>query len=640
MRKMTETKKLSEYYSDIFKVYLNYSPEYRRNLVDLNDMFKWMKEIDLKIGISNKYEFFILMEWFSAFNLIKPFCIIRYPPKTFEGAQFSIRIGPENFSELYEKGYVVFPEEIYDIKISNEEDIRNIKQWQYKKTPASQDVQENLRNYIQFDLIKYFYHPIQFFQVLTYLRGYSYRQFGKKSQFLEFYWRRRFQFDDYEIERIKNSLQEEKKLVEDFIQEQISNGYGFNQFDFMFFRGNQWLIPRSILLWLKVETLYGPPFFRPSNSHHISLDFQIPIGERLKEKRFEAYLERHNDWIKKVSIKLTDYFEKDDFYFIQKFRQQTENYLRLDGLEHFIDLFLIIRSEKKKKLKGYLSYFVNILQVVKTLRRFEGLLIEKIPDLEKEKKESKWYEPKYYFESEPERIEYLQKVYLEYGLTQQDTYVVFVEGKSEKILLEVWLQLIYSRIRVKIDIQKLPGGRSSAKLFKFMIKIFSANEYFLILDADKGNYAQGKIGEYSDAGINEDSYHIFFPDFITANFNPNEIFKTFLDYFEEISEKIKTKTGRNFTLKESDKAELLNILESKDVGDKYEDLVEKYLKIKLENDNLKLKKPLFAKKLKDNIIFRGKYRRKYPFEDILGKFAMKIQMKTFPEELKMKINRD
>jgi len=633
---MTETKKLSEYYSDIFKVYLNFSPEYRRNLIDLNDMFKWMEEIDLKRDFFHKYEFFILMEWFNAFNLIKPFCIVQFPPEMFKGAQFIIHSGSENFRELYEKGYIVFPEEIYDIKISNEEDIKNINPWLYKKTQTSQDVQENLRDYIEFDLIKYFFHPIQFFQVLTYLRGYSYRQLSKKTQYLEFYWRRRFLFDDYLIERIKNSLQEEKKSVEDFIQEQISNGYGFNQFDFIFFGQNQWLIPRSLLMWLKVETLYGPPFFRPSNSHHISLDFQIPLGDRLKKKQFDAYLGRHNDWIKKVSNNFTDYFEKDDFYLIQKFRQQTEHYLRLDGLENFIDLFLIIRSQKKRKLKGYLSYFVNILQIVKTLRQFEGLLIEKIPDLEKEKKESKWYEPKFFFESEKEKIEYIQKLYLEYGLTQKDTYVVFVEGKSEEILLKDWMQIVYSRTRVKIDIQKLPSGKKSAKLFEYMIKTFAANEYFLILDADKEDYIQGKKAQLKDARISEDSFFIFFPDFITANFKQNEIFKATLEYFEEIAVKIKEKTGKELRLKESDKNEFLNILKSKDAGDRYEDLVENYLKLKLRNDKFKLKKPLFAKKLKNNILLEGNGRKIYPFEDILGKFVTKIQMKTFPEELKKK----
>lgn len=640
IRKLTETKKLSKYYADIFNVYLNFSPEYRRNLIDLNDMFKWMEEIDLKRDFFHKYEFFILMEWFNAFNLIKPFCIIQYPPEMFKGVQFTIRTGSENLRELFEEGYIVFPEEIYDIKISNEEDIRSIKPWQYKKTQNAQNIQENLRDYIQFDLIKYLYHPIQFFQVLTYLRGYSYRQFTKHTQYLEFYWRRRVLFDDYYIERIKNSLKEEKKSVDDFIQEQISNGFGFNQFDFIFFSQNQWLIPGSLLIWLKIEILYSPSFFRPSNEQMIRIDFQIPFGERLKEKRFEECLGRLNDWIKKISNNLIEYFEKDDFYLTQKFRQKVEFYLRLDGLENFIDLFLIVSSKKKRKLKGYLSYFVNILQVVKTLRQFEGFLIEKIPELEDEKKEPKWYEPKYYFESESEKIEYIQKLYLEYGLTQKDTYVVFVEGKTEEILLEDWLHIIYSRIHVKIDIQKLPGGKSSAKLFKYMINIFSANEYFLILDADTDTYIQGKKAELKDAGINEDSFYIFFPDFITANFNHNEIFKAFLEYFEDISKEITEKTGKELKLRESDKNEFLNLLKSKEDGDKYEDLVEKYLKVKLKNEKHRLKKPLFAKKLKNNIILEGKNRKRYPFEEILGKFASKIQMKTFPDEIKKNLNKN
>jgi len=631
---MTETKKLSEYYSDIFSVYLNFSPEYRRNLIDLNEMFKWMEEIELKGRISDKYNFFILMEWFNALNLIKPFCIIKYPAEMFEGKQFVINTGIENLGELFEEGFIVFPEEIYDKKLSKEGDV---KLWQYKKTPTSQDLQENLRDYVQYDLIKYYYHPIQFFQVLTYLKGYSYRQLYKHKKYLEFYWRRRILFDDYYSEKIKSTLKEEKKSIDDFIQEQVSTGYGFNQFDFIFFGQNQWLIPRSILMWLKIETLYSPPFFRPSNSHHISLDFQIPFGDRLKKKQFDDYLGRYNDWIEKITTNFTNYFEKDDFYFIQKFRQQTEFYLRLDGLENFIDLFLIIRSEKKRKLKGYLSYFVNIIQIVKTLRRFEGLIIEKIPDLENEKKEPKWYEPKYYFESEEERIKYIQKLYIEYGLTQKDTYVIFVEGKTEEILLKDWIQIVYSRTHVKIDIQRLPSGKKGAKLFEYMIKIFAANEYFLILDADKENYIPGKKAQLKDAGINEDSFFIFFPDFITANYEQSEILSAFLEYFEEIAEEIKEKTGEEFSLKESNKIEFLNILKSKDPEEKYEDLVENYLKVILKNDRVKLKKPLFAKKLNNYSTFEGKDRKIYPFEDILGKFATKIQMKTFPEELKKKI---
>jgi len=177
MDEKTETKKLSEYYSEIFSVYLNFSPEYRRNLIDLDDMFKWMGDIDLKIQFSDKYNYFILMEWFNALNLIKPFCVINYPPDKFEGHQFVINSGSDNLKELFKEGYIVFPEKIYDIKVSKEMDVEL---WKYKKNS-----------------VQYWYHPIQFFQVLTFLKGYSYRQLFKHKQYLEFYWRRRILFDDY-----------------------------------------------------------------------------------------------------------------------------------------------------------------------------------------------------------------------------------------------------------------------------------------------------------------------------------------------------------------------------------------------------------------------------------------------------------
>jgi len=620
MDEKTETKKLSELYSEIFSVYLNFSPEYRRNLIDLNDMFKWMGDIDLKIQLSDKYNFFILLEWFNALNLIKPLCVINYPLDKDEGHQFVLNSRTDNLKELFEEGYIVFPEKIYDIKISKEMDVEL---WQYEKNS-----------------VQYWYHPIQFFQVLTYLKGYSYRQLFKHKQYLEFYWHRRILFDDYYSKKIKSTLKEKNKSSEDFIQEQVSNGYGFSQFDFIFFGQNQWLIPKSLSMWFKIETLYGPSFYRPSNSHHIRLDFQIPYKDRHKKNQFDSYLRRFNDWIEKTLANFTDYFEIKDFYIIQDFRQRAENYLRMDGLENFVDLFLIIRPEKKRKLKGYLSYFVNIIQIVKTLRRFEGLMIEKIPDLEKEKKETKWYEPKYYFESEEERIEYIQKLYLEYGLTQKDTYVIFVEGKTEKILLEDWVQIAYSRTHVKLDIQILPDGKKTPKLFEYMAKTFAANEYFLILDADKENYILGKKAQLKDAGINEDSFFIFFPDFITANYDPSEILKALVDYFDEITKEIKEKAGEDYILEESDKKKVVNLLVGKDAEDKYEELVENYLKVKLKNDSARLNKPLFAKKLKNKMIFEGKDRKIYPFEDIIGKFATKIQMKTFPEELKKKISKN
>ncbi|MFX1376526.1 MAG: TOPRIM nucleotidyl transferase/hydrolase domain-containing protein [Promethearchaeota archaeon] len=622
---MSKPEKRSEYYSKIFDTYLHFSPNYRRNLIDLNEMFDWLKEIDIKCGIHEKYDFFILMEWFNAINLIKPFCIIQYTPEMVEISQF----GDKNYEELYKKKCIIFPEEIYDVKLTNDNDIQP---WEYKKTQISHDIQENLKQFYQHDLIEYIYHPIQFFQVLTYLKGYSYNQIYKRKQYKKFYWRRRVEFKDYHLDILKKNLNQEKKSLDKFIQEDISNGRGFHQIECIVFSQNQWLLPKNILLWLKVESLYGPPFFRPSNNHLIRMKLHIPDFLRDRDKEFDRQLKKLNNWLEKQNDNLTNFFQKDDFYLIREFRQHTEVSLRLDGLENFIDLFLLIRSEKKRKLKGYLSYFVNMLEIVRTLRRFEGLLISKISGLAGEKKKSEWNEPKYFFESEEEMIEYIQKLYIEYGLTQKDTYVVFVEGKSDKILLKNWLQSVYSTTNVRIDIQILPGGKSSDKLFKQMINKFSANEYFLILDADKEVFIQGKKANLKKLGIDEESYFIFFPDFITANFKPTEIVQAFSAYFTQISENIRKRTGKVYEINESEKKSFLETLKKKGNEEKYEDLVEAFLRIKLNNDKAELKKPLFAQKLSD--IIKLNDRKKYLFKDILGKFFNKIQMKTFPDDLK------
>lgn len=54
---MMETDNIAKIYKEIFETYLNFCPHYRRNLIDLNDMYKWLEDIDLRSSFfSNKYD--------------------------------------------------------------------------------------------------------------------------------------------------------------------------------------------------------------------------------------------------------------------------------------------------------------------------------------------------------------------------------------------------------------------------------------------------------------------------------------------------------------------------------------------------------------------------------------------------------
>ena len=446
--------------------------------------------------------------------------------------------------------------------------------------------------------------------------------------------RRRLQFKDAEAEKIKKYLKEKNLTEEQFFTQKIENCIGFNQIEVIIYKQNRWLIEKPLLLWIKLESLFGTEFIKPSNLRSINFELQISLWDALKEEMVDKMLQKYYDWNREVFDNFSRYFSEEDLYFLRDFRRETEIQLRVDGMDNFIDLFLLIRNKKKSKLKRFLNYFVNILQIVKTLRFFEDKFIKSFPNLQKEKVEPKWYEPKYVIEEESERIEYIQKIYLDYGLAQKDTYLLYVEGKTEIILLEDWLEWVYYRTNVKVNIKPIPSGKRTAFMFEYLAKEFNANEHFLILDADKPEYAESKKAQLNGNGITEDSYYIFSPDFVTANFEPDEILEAFNEYFNEISENISEKTGIKHKLSESEIAELEILLKGKHEFDKYEKIVEKFLREKLQNPNLKLKKTSFAQKLltvmRKNLNLR-KREKQYPFETIIGEFITKIQKKMFPD---------
>lgn len=623
---------LSNIYKEIFEIYLNFCPYYRRNLVDLNDIYRWLEDIDFKNRFfSSKYDFYILMEWFNAIGLIKPLAALSYPLETFKDGQISISTSSMELDQLYKDGLILFPKEVYDLdnRYPNE-----VKPWEYRiYKPEIDDKKEAYRRVIEYDLDFYLYHPIQFFQIITYLRGSTYKNLLNKKEYKEFYWKRRLNFNDHMVKEIEKYLKEKKLTKEQYIKQKSDKGIGFHQLDWIYFSQHRWLIEKALLLWIKFEKYYQIKFLRPSNSHKINIELQISQWDSNKDELYDKMFKKYREWYMEVSKNFSNYFSVDDFNILKGFITWTEVQLDIDGLDRFKDLFLLINKEKKSMLKGFLSFYVNILQIVKTLRFFQEKLVKSFPELKNENIEPKWYEPKYFFKEEQEKIEYLQKVYLDYGLTQKDTYLLYVEGPTELILLIDWLDMVYYRTKVKINIKILPSGKSSASVFEYLANNFDANEHFLILDEDKQGYAEGKKNQLRGRGILNDSFYIFSPDFVTENFKPEEIIEALKGYFNEISDKIYEATEQKYILTEVDLRDFAEILENKEKFDKYENLVENFLSFKLQNPSFELKKTDFARHLltvmRNNFSQTNRSKR-YLFEEIISKFALKIQKKQFP----------
>ena len=624
------TSKLSKTYKEIFETYLNFCPHFRRNLIDLNEMYKWLDDIDLRRRFFfDKYDLYILMEWFNAISLIKPIALLSFPPERFKGPLFVIDSNSSELKQLYDDGFISFPKDIYNL---NNKSPNEVKQWEYRVYKPNINNKEDYRRFIEYDLDHYLYHPIQFFQLLTYLRGSTYKNLLKKKEYKEFYWKRRLTFNDSVVKKIEEYLKEKNLSKEQYIKEESNKGLGFHQFELIYYRQHRWLIEKSLIMWIIFEGLYHIEFIRPSNSREINIELQISLRDSTKDELVNKMFKEYDEWRFEVLDNFSKYFSVKDFTTLKEFITWTEIQLRIDGLNNFIDLFLLISNEKKSKLKGFVSFFVNILQVVKTLRLFSDKFIKTFPELESEKQEPKWYEPKYLLE-EDEETEYIQKVYLDYGLTQKDTYLLYVEGPTDVILLEDWLEFEYFRTKVKINVKTLPSGKSTASMFEYLAKNFDSNEHFLILDADKPDYVEGKKNQLKGKGISEDSFYIFSPDFITANFEPVEIIKALKGYFNDISEKIYESTGQRINLNKSDLKNFKQLLENKEKFDKYEKLVESFLRIKLQNPIFELKKTDFAQHILSVMrknLSQIKRSKIYLFEEVIGRFVSKIQKKKYP----------
>ena len=350
------------------------------------------------------------MEWFNAISLIKPIAVLSFSSERFKDTLFKIKTNSSELPKFYEDGIISFPEYIYDLDSKTTKDV---KPWEFRVYHPETSDDNDYRKYIEYELDLYLYHPIQFFQVLTFLKGSTYKNLYDKKEYQEFYWMRRLNFGDYIVDEIEKYLKENNLTREQYIKKKKDKGIGFHQFEMIYYQQHRWLIEKALLLWIKFESLYHIEFLRPSNSREINIELQISLWDSTKREIITKMFNEYNEWFDNAMENFSNFFSLEDFKILKGFIQWTKIQLRIDKLDAFIDLFLLINNKKKSKLKGFLSFFVNILQIIKTLRYFYKEYIQAFPELESEKKEPKWYEPRYLFENEDERIEYIQKVYLD-----------------------------------------------------------------------------------------------------------------------------------------------------------------------------------------------------------------------------------
>ncbi len=570
-------------YQEIFKTYLNFCPFFRMTLFNMKDLHSWIKKLKFDLWFNEFSNFFIFMSFLSDQNFIKPFFKFKDPRR---GPRFRI-IGEEEWRNWYQEGYISF---------LDEENL-NEPRLEFKKI---KDKIGKIETWHFYDI--YYYHPIQFIQLLSLLNHINI-EFFRYKDFLQYYYNMFYSLENYKPKQFKKYLEENSLTLEDFLQkEYLKDGtrYPLLQNRLKLYK---WLTPLRFKIYIKIEKVSNLSIFSPDSL-----------------KPYRNFLKNANEYPKSVHPKdieqwFNNFESNKNEIFTEAEIKQIEDLLRnfkiyegdLNGLEKWEDLVYLINRDAKDQLTGFLSYYANMIEIKKALERIIWFL--RTEDIENSSDR-----PDFWPIREEEVVKYRNQVLYKYNLIPSYVFILYVEGPTEEVIFKDWLP--YQPYGYLVDVKIMEGADDIDAITRCTVKKFKDRQYFFLLDFDSKKYFKRRVGKLRQANVKENQYYFFKPDFITENFTAADIIFAYDNWLKD--EKINIAEELSNNLREK--------LIHKEPEEKFEKIVEEFNNA--QEDWPPFSKPQFARFLSKiiNIESKKKFsmdqeemrnRRKFPFENIV-----------------------
>ena len=302
--------------------------------------------------------------------------------------------------------------------------------------------------------------------------------------FCEFYWKNRVKFKDYVSERIYELTQERNQCLSDYISEKIEKRYKspvykknntkkINYYiDILLadaLNRSKWLTDSKLKLLIKLEKVSHFPIFS-SSFMKPKLLFIDDDCHYIKD------WDEVNLWFKKFEANKTNYLDFEEKSELQSLIKSLEMQINnFEGLQEWRDLIGIMNEEAKNQLKGLNSYYVNILELLKSLKHAEWYLRTENLEDSKDKPDS-------YSLKTNEAIQYYQQILYKYGIIPSDIFIIWVEGPTDKTIIYEWLK--HKSPIDNINVRIMGSISEIRKSVKFTFEKFKDRQYFILLDYD------------------------------------------------------------------------------------------------------------------------------------------------------------
>ena len=537
---------------EIFRIYLDFCPFYRRTLFKLKDLHDWIKSLKIIRWFDSFTNFFIFMDYLYQNKFIIP--LFEYN----EPEQFNLRfIGEETYRTMYTKKYFNF----------SDDDSKIIKGLEYIE--IEYEITNDYTEKRFFDI--YWYHPIQFIQILTFLKSIITYNINllKFKDFMEFFYKRLINLPNNDSRRFRERLEKEKKNLSEFLMERevYKSPSRKDQYIILKIKFNRfnWLKPETLLLFIKLEKIFGIELYSPS-----SLKPDLNFVHDEKEYPEDVKKENIELWFEEFENKRQAYFSKEELSSLNKLKDFLHrNERNFNGLESWSDILSLINGGSKNKLVNFLSYYINIIEIRRIIKNIIWFLTT-------EKVEASPDKPKDWFLNMDEAKKYTNQILYKYNLYPDYLFVLYVEGPTEEILFKNWLKSQPYGLFVKVI--TMDTADDTKAIARCTVRKYKDRKYFFLYDYDNEKDYKRRIDQLKQANINENQFYFFKPDFITENFTSEDMVSTYQKWLNE----------EGVIVTEETLIDLRKLLNNKEIDEGFENLIRKF-------NNLQIITPTFSK---------------------------------------------
>jgi len=458
-----------------FEIWQNFCPYYRRRLLTREDLLSWATKANFIDRFSHRQEHFNI--FIKLLNEIEVLC-----PLTRNG-------------ELLDPRFYKQPGVIHLGRIDEPQEL---------------------------DL----YHPIQFIEIINWLiqSSYSSTPYYKNDEYLEYCNLRSLEIKIIDLkktirqlEHYNDDISHSEKALKEYEERYNSSKKDYPKGDdlrrLLKIRTPIWKLNEEKLeTWIKIESLVAPIGSEMVSPLNVNL---VPIRKVSEEDIYE-FNKGYKSWRDDIMKYHQNYIKFKDIKLMEKWTYDLQRRISDDKSpisSNWIDLIEIVSPHLSRRFKGKVSYYLNLKFIRRNIFRIYWELIGK--NLEYIGNPPK--RPHFYYKNSDEFILYLRSILLFFGLNPSHSFILYVPGKTEEIILQEYVE----RSWLKFLIKNMRGEDKSTFYKKVCEDIGDKEFYFLFDFHDLRNY-KDKITKYGE------NCAFFIPDFITENFSIEQVFNAFL----------------------------------------------------------------------------------------------------------------